>query len=98
MIIKYTIIVFITQFLFVAMRTLNIKLIASGNVVGTVLTGVLLHSAWLFSVGIGVVSVMEIVQHWDLKYLPVIIASTVGGAVGNYVGLLKKKDGTRKQD
>ena len=87
MIFTYCLTVFITQVIFIGLRTLNIKQVAKGDTLGAIISGAFVHVAWLISVTVGVVSMKEIIASHDYRYVPVVIFSILGGAVGTYYGM-----------
>ncbi len=87
MILQYTIIVFVTQLIFIGFRTVNVKCVADKNMTGALISGAIVHIAWLISIAIGAVSMHEIMTHFELEYIPVIIASLSGGLLGTYIAL-----------
>lgn len=86
-----TVTMFLTQLVFIYFRTLNVRYVATGNKWGAVLTGTMVHWAWLVGIAIGVASLTDIIVNWRLDYLPVIIASTVAGGLGTWWGMYRKK-------
>lgn len=90
-IIVMTVTVFINQLIFIWARTWNVKMIAANNLKGVLLSGAVVHIAWLIGITIGVVSFKAILTEFEWKYLPVIIGSLTGGLIGSYFGLLEKK-------
>lgn len=91
MILKYSIIVFITQIVFIGCRTWNVRAIANNNLVEVLISGALVHLAWLVSIAIGAISMNAIIQNFQWSYLPIIICSTIGGMIGSWVGLKQKR-------
>lgn len=91
MILKYSIIVFLTQLIFIGCRTWNVKAIAKNNLLHVLLSGAVVHISWLVSIAIGAVSMAEIVSDFNWSYLPVVICSLSGGLIGSYLGLKEKK-------
>lgn len=91
MILIYSIIVFVNQFLFIWLRTWNIIVTAERNLSKVIISNVLIHTSWLVSIAFGVISIIEIVQELDLRYLPVIISSIVATAFGSYTAIKNKK-------
>jgi hypothetical protein len=91
MILKYSIIVFLTQLVFIGCRTWNVKAIAKNNLLHVLLSGAIVHIAWLVSIAIGAVSMHEIVSEFNWKYVPVVICSLAGGLIGSYLGLKERK-------
>lgn len=90
MIIKYTIIVFITQLVFIGCRTWNVKAIAEKNIPMVLTSGVFVNLSWLVSIAIGSVSTYEIVSKGQWDYWPVIVASVIGSSIGSYIALKRK--------
>lgn len=90
MILYYSITVFITQLLFIGFRTWNVRCIASGNMVGALISGAVVHIAWLISIAIGAVSMNQIITHFKWEYLPIILCSLIGGLLGTYLALKNK--------
>ena len=62
----------------------------------TLISGSIVHISWLVSTAVGTVSMNEIIQglsqagdiRWE--YVPVVIASLIGGNIGAYVALRRK--------
>tara|TARA_R110000851_G_scaffold212649_3_gene365355 strand:- start:635 stop:916 length:282 start_codon:yes stop_codon:yes gene_type:complete len=90
MVIKYSIIIFITQLIFIGARTWNVRAIAEKNITQLMISGSIVHLAWLVSITLGVVSMKEIMLNFKLEYLPIIICSLTGGLIGSYIGLKAK--------
>jgi hypothetical protein len=82
--------VFITQIVFIWSRTWNIRATARGNMVESITSGVVIHISWLISTAIGVSSISKMIEHFDWAHIPIIIASTVGGIIGTYIGMKKR--------
>jgi predicted MFS family arabinose efflux permease len=91
MILQQCIIVFITQIVFIGCRTWNVSAIARKDVKGVLISGALVHIAWLISIAIGAVSMHKIVNDFDWQYLPIVICSLIGGLLGSYWGMKNKK-------
>jgi len=91
MILKYTIIVFITQLVFIGCRTWNIIAISKKDIPSVLISGTLVHISWLVSIAIGAVSMNELLMNFEWKYVPVIIASLSGGLIGSYMSMKSKK-------
>jgi hypothetical protein len=83
--------VFVTQVIFIWARTWNVKCIAANDMKGVLLSGSVVHIAWLVSITLGVVSFKEILMDFQWQYLPVIFFSLTGGLLGSYFGLKEKK-------
>lgn len=90
MIIKYTIIVFITQLIFIGCRTWNVRAISEKNIPMVLTSGVFVNLSWLVSIAIGAVSTHEIVANGQWEYWPVVVASVVGSSIGSYIALKRK--------
>jgi len=84
------IVVFITQLIFIGSRTINVKAIAERNMKKALLSGAVIHLAWLVSISIGVVSINSVMKEFDWQYIPVILCSLSGGLLGTYWGLKEK--------
>jgi|14BtaG_2_1085337.scaffolds.fasta_scaffold170478_2 hypothetical protein len=84
---ELSITVFVTQLIFVGLRTWNVISIAEKNLMRTVVSGTLCHIAWLASIAIGSVSMYEVMNNGDLRYIPVVVASIFGGTIGSAIGL-----------
>lgn len=78
---------FITQFIFIWMRTLNVRYVATGRVWPAILSGAVIHWTWLIGIAIGVASMAEIVRNFSIEYVPVVAASTLAGAWGTWLAL-----------
>lgn len=91
MVLEYSIIIFITQIIYIGTRTWNIKTIAKNDVWGAIISGVFAHLSWLTSIAIGSVSMYKIINEFKLEYLPIIICSLIGGLVGTYLALREKR-------
>lgn len=88
-ILQLTLLVFFNQIIFIGLRTWNIRLIAAGSRHIAALSSCLIHMSWLVSVAVGATSMYEIIQNFELEYLPVIIGSTLGSIPGTYIGMKK---------
>lgn len=89
MILKYSIIVFVTQLIFIGCRTWNVRAIANRNLFQVLLSGAFVHISWLVSIAIGAVSMSEIISDFNWTYIPVVMCSLTGGLIGSYIGLRK---------
>ncbi len=76
--------VFFSQIIFIYLRTINVKQVASGKVLGSIISGNGIAIAWLFTTAIGVTSLI------NLEYLT-IVANLIGGSVGTYIGMKQKR-------
>jgi hypothetical protein len=54
------------------------------------ISGAIVHIAWLLGISIGVVSVKEILINFELSYIPVVACSLAGGLLGSYIAMKKK--------
>jgi short subunit fatty acids transporter len=86
-----TVTVFVNQLIFIWARTWNVKAISKIDIKGTLLSGAVVHIAWLLGITIGAVSVKEILIDFQFQYIPVVVASLSGGLLGSYLGLIEKK-------
>lgn len=75
-------IVFVTQIIFLYLRTLNVIYTAERKVLGTILTGNGVSISWLLSMSIGLNSMFT--GDWQP-----IVAFLVGGTIGTYWGIKK---------
>lgn len=90
MILQYSIIVFLTQLIFIGCRTWNVKAIAKDNIPQALLSGTIVHLAWLVAISIGVVSMKEIIVEFKWGYIPIVVCSLSGGLLGTYLSMKKK--------
>lgn len=90
MILTYSLTVFVTQLVFIGCRTWNVKAISANNMAASMVSGAIVHIAWLVSISIGVVSMNEIISNFRWEYLPVVASSLAGGLLGTYLALKKK--------
>jgi predicted MFS family arabinose efflux permease len=84
------IIVFITQLVFIWSRTLNVRAVAKHNTPAVLLTGAVVHIAWLVGIAIGATSMYKIMTDFKLEYLPIVACSLVGGLLGSWLAMRKK--------
>jgi len=91
MILKYSIIVFITQLIFIGCRTWNVKAIAKQNIPHVLISGTFVHLSWLVSIAIGAISMHEIMVNFEWSYLPIILSSLSGGLTGSYISMKNKR-------
>lgn len=91
MVLQYSIIVFITQLIFIGCRTWNVKAISNKDTSQVLISGAFIHLAWLVSISIGAISMHEIITNFELSYLPIIFCSLSGGLVGSYISMKSKK-------
>jgi hypothetical protein len=78
-----SIIVFVTQVIFLYLRTLNVIYTSNRNMWGTILTGNGVSLFWLVSMSIGMNSMLT--GSWQP-----IIAFILGGTLGTYYGIKKE--------
>lgn len=90
-VLNYSIIIFITQLVFIGCRTWNVKAISKNDVSQVLISGTFVHLSWLVSIAIGSVSMYEIITNFQLSYLPIIVCSLSGGLIGSYIGLKEKR-------
>lgn len=91
MILKYAIIVFFTQLIFVGFRTWNVKAIAEKNIPQVLISGTIVHLTWLVSISIGAISMSEILTNFQWEYIPIILCSLSGGLIGSYLSMKSKR-------
>lgn len=91
MILKYALVVFVTQLVFIGCRTWNVKAISRQNIPQVLLSGTFVHLAWLVSIAIGAVSMNEIVTNFKWEYLPIVLCSLTGGLLGSYLSMKSKR-------
>lgn len=83
-------IVFVSYFCFIYLRTSNVIHTTERNIIGSLVSGGLVHIAHLIATGLGINAILS-----DLTvYYPVLIGSLTGGLLGTYVGIKTKQ----KQD
>jgi|DEB0MinimDraft_10_1074344.scaffolds.fasta_scaffold24131_3 Na+/citrate or Na+/malate symporter len=92
MILRYSIIVFATQLIFIGCRTWNVKAISQGNINQVLISGTFVHLSWLVSIAIGAVSMNEIISNFEWSYIPVVICSLTGGLIGSYISMTSGKN------
>lgn len=91
MVLKYSIIVFITQLIFIFCRTWNVKSIAKQNIKQVLFSGAIIHICWLINISIGAISMHEIISNFKFAYTPIVICSLTGGLIGSYISMKNKK-------
>lgn len=91
MILYYSIVVFITQLIFIGSRTWNVKAIAKNDIPMVLLSGAIVHIAWLVSISVGVVSMSQLMMNYNHQYIPVILCSLSGGLLGSYISMKSKR-------
>ena len=90
MILKYSIIIFASQLLFLAARTWNVKSISNKNIVQALVSGGVVYLMWLISISIGSITIYKIIHNWEVRYIPVVLSGLAGGLIGTYIGIIKK--------
>lgn len=90
MILKLTITVFVTQLIFIGCRTWNVRAVSAGNLKAVLVSGAIVHIAWLVGIAVGAVSMNEIIMNFDWQYIPVVFGSLSGGLIGSWLGLKNK--------
>lgn len=91
MILKYSIIIFLTQLIFIGCRTWNVRAIANNNLLQVLLSGTFVHLSWLVSIAIGAFSMNEVIQNFEWKFIPIILCSLSGGLIGSWIGLKARR-------
>jgi hypothetical protein len=87
MILYYSLIVFVTQLIFIGCRTWNVKAIAKQNIPHVLISGTFVHLSWLVSIAIGAISMHEIITNFEWSYLPIVLCSLFGGLLGSYISM-----------
>lgn len=104
------IILFVTQVVFIWARTVNVKAVAEGDLVKALISGAVVHWAWLVSIAIGAISMSAIIDSIveavfgssrgtdiTIYHYLAVLASTAGGLTGTAVGMReKRKKGIQK--
>lgn len=85
-----TVVNFLTQVVFIWVRTWNVKSVASNDLKQVLMSGALTHIAWLFSISLSAYSMTALMKDWEWQYIPIPIASLIGGLIGSYLGLREK--------
>jgi hypothetical protein len=83
-------VVFLTQVIFIWSRTWNINAIAEKNMKAVLISGAVIHWAWLLSIAIGAYSMREILLDFQWHDVPVVLGSTFGGLYGSWLGMKQK--------
>lgn len=89
-VIHHSVLMFATQLVFIGCRTWNVKAIAQGNMVKTLLSGAVINISWLVSMGLGGVSMFHIINDFHWQYVPIVAACVLGGTAGAYIGMKEK--------
>ena len=82
---------FATQLVFIGCRTWNVKAIAKNNILHVLVSGAIVNISWLISMGLGGVSMYNIINEFEWQYIPIILACVAGGTVGGYIGMKEKQ-------
>lgn len=90
MILEYSITIFFTQLIFIGCRTWNVKAISKKDMKGALISGTFVHLSWLVSIGIGTLSIHELMKDFRLEFIPVLLCSLIGGLLGTYIGLKER--------
>ena len=77
-------IVLVSQIAFLWLRTLNIKYTSNGNILGAIVTGNGIGIMWMIGIAVGANAMME-------GHIFPIAMHLVGGTIGTYLGMRKKK-------
>jgi hypothetical protein len=77
-------IVLVNQFAFLYLRTKNVYFIAHDKILLSILTGMLLGISWLVSAGLSIDAIFK------LQWQP-IIGYLLGGALGTYYAMIRRK-------
>ena len=78
-----SIIVLLSQILFLYFRTLNIEAVTDKNITKAILTGWGIGITWMISTAIGVSAVL------NFEFMP-IICHLLGGSIGTYLAMKNK--------
>lgn len=68
------------------LRTINVRCVARDQVWLAILSGAGVGVSWLITVALGVDALFDFTNKW-----PVALCHTLGGAIGTYMGMYKKK-------
>lgn len=90
MVLKYSIMIFFTQLVFIGCRTWNVRAISTGNLGQVLLSGAIVHITWLIGIALGSVSMYKIINDFSWDYLPIVLCSLTGGLIGSWLGLKEK--------
>jgi hypothetical protein len=75
-----SLVVMVSQILFLFFRTLNIRYIAERSVIKAVISGNCIGILWLITVALGAKALLD-------GNIMVVIAQLVGGSIGTYIGI-----------
>lgn len=78
------VIVFVTQLIFLYLRTLNVMYTAENRIWLAIITGQGIGLTWLISISIGATAVMQL-------QIPAILGYLIGGALGTWLGFKQRK-------
>jgi len=90
-ILSTSILIFITQLIFIGSRTWNVISIGKLNTFSALASGTVVHLSWLVSISIGGYSTYEIMANFRFEYLPIVVCSLTGGLFGTYLFLEREK-------
>lgn len=90
-IISQAITVFLVQLVFIGCRTWNVRSIAELDTPGALLSGAMVHLAWLAGIAIGATSAKNIIMDGAWEQWPIILGSLTGGLIGTYLSLERSK-------
>lgn len=91
MVLKYSIVIFLTQLVFIGCRTWNVRAIAKRDLGQVLLSGAIVHITWLIGIALGSISMYKIINDFSWDYTPIVLCSLMGGLIGSYLGLKEKK-------
>ena len=87
-----TVTMLIMQIIFIFSRTWNVIEVAEKNINKAIISGLLVHISWLFTIAIGATSMYEIMANFEWRYIPVVMASCTGGMIGTWLAVRGKKN------
>lgn len=82
--IELSVLIFISQVIFLYLRTLNIRHVSEGRMLKALLSGNGIAIFWMLSIAIGVNAL------WEGDWTP-IIAHLLGGSLGTYLAMKRKR-------
>lgn len=80
---EMSVIILISQIIFLWLRTINVRNVAEGNLLGAIVTGNGIAMAWMISIAIGANAMME-------GHIMPIVMHLIGGTIGTYMGMRKR--------
>lgn len=83
--------IFLVQLVFIWSRTWNVIAIGKLDTKTALLSGAVIHLAWLASIAIGGFSMHKVINDFDFQYIPIIICSLTGGLYGTYLAIEREK-------